>query len=391
MKRNVLTLTVLLAITACWASAQIRIIVPIKTGTYTLTDLHPAAVPAQWSSAATAIDNSGRAVGASRNSAGSTDAFQTQPNAPFVDGAPGDLGVLPNDLTAEAYAINNKGLIVGESVNTSGSRAFLFVPGTGPGTGMQDLNTKGSLGNMVISNAVKMHAAGINDQTWIVGSFWTASDTLGSHSFLSFGPGSTQAIDSALGNPAHSTANDVNNNGQVVGSLSQTANSQPIAYFLDFGTQHLLKIGTLPGMDMSVANALNDSGKVVGTSQTSISSHAFVFQDLNHNGVVDQGELTDLDPTDNASGAYGINSGGTVVGYLGGAPFLINGTSRAAIFVNGVATDLNTLVPSGTGDWTLRVAYAINDGGQIVGFMQNGRYGDVHAFRLDPIVISRLF
>jgi probable HAF family extracellular repeat protein len=146
-------------------------------------------------------------------------------------------------------------------------------------------------------------------------------------------------------------------------------------------------------MDMSVANALNDSAKVVGTSQTfnGITSHAFLFQDLNHNGVVDAGELTDLDPTDNASGAYGINTSGTVVGYFGGAPFLINGTSKAAIFINGVAIDLNTLVPAATGDWTLRVAYAINDGGQIVGFMQNSRYGDMNAFRLDPIVVTRLF
>ena len=237
---------------------------------------------------------------------------------------------------------------------------------------------------MVIPNAVSMRAAGINDQSWIVGSFWTSTNVQDSHAFLSFGPGSTAGIDSNLGNPAHSTANDVNNNGQIAGSLTQAANSQPVAYLLDLGRQ-LVKIGPLPGMDMSVANALNNSPKVVGTSQTfnGITSHAFLFfQDLNHNGVVDAGELTDLDPTDNASGAYGINTSGTVVGYFGGAPFLINGTSKAAIFTNGVATDLNTLVPASRRIWTLRVAYAINDGGQIVGFMQNNRYGDVHAFRL---------
>jgi probable HAF family extracellular repeat protein len=65
------------------------------------------------------------------------------------------------------------------------------------------------------------------------------------------------------------------------------------------------------------------------------------------------------------------------------------GYSKAAIFVNGKLTDLNTLVPGGTGGWTLRVAYGINDGGQVVGFMQ-GPTGALHAFRLDPIVLHRL-
>ena len=41
------------------------------------------------------------------------------------------------------------------------------------------------------------------------------------------------------------------------------------------------------------------------------------------------------------------------------------------------------------GCWTLRAATGINDGGQIVGFMQNGN-GEIHSFRLDPVAATRL-
>jgi len=62
--------------------------------------------------------------------------------------------------------------------------------------------------------------------------------------------------------------------------------------------------------------ALNDSGKVVGTSQTANGNmHAFLFQDLNHNGVADPGEMTDIDTAGSyESGALSINSGGIAVG-----------------------------------------------------------------------------
>jgi len=95
-------------------------------------------------------------------------------------------------------------------------------------------------------------------------------------------------------------------------------------------TQHLTLIGTLSKGSSSVALAVNDSGKVVGSSLTpappgiadAYSQHAFAFQDLNHNGVVDAGELIDLDPGDVTSGATAVNSSGTAVGYYGGLDFV---------------------------------------------------------------------
>jgi probable HAF family extracellular repeat protein len=54
----------------------------------------------------------------------------------------------------------------------------------------------------------------------------------------------------------------------------------------------------------------------------------------------------------------------------------------AFIWQNGVITDLNTLIPSGTG-WVLQQANGINDNGQIVGTGTIG--GQAHAFLLTPM------
>jgi probable HAF family extracellular repeat protein len=57
-------------------------------------------------------------------------------------------------------------------------------------------------------------------------------------------------------------------------------------------------------------------------------------------------------------------------------------SGRAFIWQNAVMSDLNTLIPGGSG-WVLRIATGINDNGQITG---TGTVGDqTHAFLLTPI------
>jgi probable HAF family extracellular repeat protein len=79
------------------------------------------------------------------------------------------------------------------------------------------------------------------------------------------------------------------------------------------------------------------------------------------------GTLTALGGTDTPSAAISVNSSGVIVGYSGGTdsrawvgvPTQPNGT-------NGQMTDLNSLIPAGSG-WVLTSASGINDAGQIVG------------------------
>lgn len=383
----------LLAGIAGLASAQIRL--PVMTTTYTLTDLSPNAPRYYWSSAY-AINNSGRVAGEFYNAQHWNRAFETQPNTVIQN--TDELGVLTINGAADSLsgstAINTSGDVVGVSGASVAysllpqwapnlGHSFLFVPGTG----LENLNTTSSSGSFVLSNVTGTFARGINDAAWIVGSFKTPSDSVNdgfqSHSFVSFGPGWTQPIDDWYGNPAFSATYDVNNKDQVVGFLRRNPTDSPTAFFFDTSTMHLTMIGIPAGAFQSFASALNDSGQVVVNARVGEFTHAFLFQDLNHNGFADPGELVDLDPADSNSGALGLNNGGFAVGYNGGLP-TYEGSSRATIFSNGKVTDLNTLVNGGTGGAILRVAYGINDNGQIVGFMDTPS-GDIHAFRLDPV------
>jgi probable HAF family extracellular repeat protein len=75
--------------------------------------------------------------------------------------------------------------------------------------------------------------------------------------------------------------------------------------------------------------------------------------------------------------AFGINNAGEIVGESNAS----GGMPHAFLYENGVMTDLNSLLPAGSG-WTLDYATAVNDAGEIVGWGTID--GETHAFRLDP-------
>jgi len=124
------------------------------------------------------------------------------------------------------------------------------------------------------------------------------------------------------------------------------------------------------------ATGLNDEGQVVGTSDTTgdASFHGFLWQ---------QGHLTDLGtlPGDSYSSAIAIDNKGLVLGVSISASF----SPRAALWRNGTATDLNTLVsPDST--LYLESACSINDKGEIIGFATlKSNPGESHAYRAKPV------
>jgi probable HAF family extracellular repeat protein len=305
--------------------------------------------------------------------------------------ASADVLLSTNDLGAgaarEARAINNDGTVVG----VANGRPFVLKP---------DGTTTEIGGGAITAN-------GINDLGQVVGDAVNGGVT---HAFLSSG----DTLTTLGGQYSESHANDINNDGIAVGSVSPTAGGgqRPVLYD---GNATII-VGTLGGQ-FGVATAINDARQIVGESDTANGNfHAFLF----NNGVINDlgtlggdnshasgineaghvvgwaqvadgtphaffyngGALQDLGvlPGFTASWATGINSSGQIVGFLGvvesGATAF---EQHAFLYEDGVMTDLNTLVDPDSG-WILTSALAINDNGEIIGY--GTLNGEKQAYRL---------
>jgi probable HAF family extracellular repeat protein len=182
--------------------------------------------------AANAINDSGQVVGISYLPNYLAHAFLWQ------DGNMIDLGALSDYSRSEAKAINKAGQIVGWSESDEGTRAFLWENGK-----MINLGTLG--GNT-------SEARGINDNGQVVG---FSRNSIGeTHAFI-WQDGRMTDLDPL--NPTRpSMAYDINNQGQIVGSLGY------IAAIWQYGTVDRL----LPGgyYDFSDAYSINEHGQIVG-------------------------------------------------------------------------------------------------------------------------------
>jgi probable HAF family extracellular repeat protein len=151
-----------------------------------------------------------------------------------------------------------------------------------------------------------------------------------------------------------SVARGINDSGQVVGA-SDSDISRPYAFLWD-AVNGMQDLGTLPGDSTAIAFGINDCGQVVGDSrQTGRPGHAFLWDATN--GMQDLGTL----PGDRFSFANGINDSGEVVG---SAEPIAVGLGHAFLWdaSNGMQ-DLGTL-PGGRDS----TAIAINNNGQVVGW-----------------------
>jgi len=247
------------------------------------------------------INNSGQVIGWAKNSSARSHAFL------WENGTMTDLGTLGGDHSI-AYGINNLGHIVGLAENSSArSHAFLWENGT-----MTDLGTLGGVHSI---------AYGINDACQVAGNslVYTGISGQNSRAFL-WESGTMNSIGTLGGDDSYGRG--INNSGQIVGYSD--IDGYPTYYhaFL-WDNDQMIDLGTLGGRQFSKANAINDYGQVVGTSQET----AFLWES------------------------------GTIV-------------------------NLNDLLIDGFG-WTLYEATAINNSGQIVGYGEIN--GEEHGFLMTPI------
>jgi probable HAF family extracellular repeat protein len=176
-----------------------------------------------------------------------------------------------------------------------------------------------------------------------------------------------------------SAAVAINDSGQVVGGSGPCVHLSPAigahALLWQNGSVMPTDLGSLGGMMNNVAFAINGGGQIVGSSGMpgDATAHAFLWQ--NGVGMKNLGTLSG----DYASVAFGINDNGQVVGES--CPQ--KGNCRAFVWQNGVMTDLNTLIPSGS-TVRLLVANDINNEGQIVGQAFDPNTGNAPAFLAIP-------
>ena len=287
-----------------------------------------------------------------------------------------DLGTLGGP-TSEAWGVNDSGDVAGFSDIAAATHAFAYSAGV-----MTDLGTLGGSDS---------YAFGINNTGDIAGSADLASTNR--HAVVWSGGVPTDLGTLGGGN---SDAYAINDAGQIAGTSYTTGNLSFRAFRHSGGT--MTDLGTLGG-SLSGARGINAGGDVVGEADISgYGRHAFfwsagVMTDLDPLGyfsaalAVDSlggavgveffqysperavrfagGTVIDLDtPQAFASYAYGVNDAGLVVGesFRGTEAF-----RRAFIHNAGLLTDLNRLLPPGSG-WNLRAAHAVSNGGHIVGW-----------------------
>jgi len=284
---------------------------------YTVVALPVSLVPV-------AINNSGVIAGSVDYSQG----FVAQPG-----GLVTLIGNLPGGNPARVTGINNSGQVVGYGQCNLTSCGFTYSNG---------------VTQTIIAG--RLSASAINDAGTVAGSVSTITPQyVYTTQGFTYANGQIQDLGTLPGFIG-STANGINNAGQVVGDLID-ANGESHAFLETNGTMQ--DLGTLPGDLYSEATGINNLGEVIGDSDGMYDQQSFVYNPAT-------GVMTALGGSDVAESPTSINDIGQIVGIEG------PGVGNAFLYSDGSFYNLNDLIPSDSG-WVLQSAYSINDSGQIVG------------------------
>ena len=264
-----------------------------------------------------------------------------------------DLGTL-GGTSSFARDINNLGQVTGNAQTATGQPAprlntFLWDE---PGPMI-------NLGVLPGSNNFSRGYA-INDFGVVVGE----SDNNTSRAFV-YANGTLTGLIRLAGDNDRGVAHDINNNGVIVGISSNGVASRPTRWVNGVASD----LGSVDGLSTTTGRAwgLNEAGQAVGNSRRDTAGT--VTQATFWSGTGAPLNLGSLLP-DSFSDAFAINAAGTIAG-VAVAGNTSSGTNiRQAVrwTFDGSAYALEALGSMGR---TFSEAKAINDAGQIVGFVTN--------------------
>ncbi len=246
------------------------------------------------------------------------------------------LGTIANGKGSTALGINRLGSIVG----TAGQIVNAFTVVDVPHHDLVEMSSPG-----YPSGARSINAGGMIVGDCIMGSPGNPI----SHVLVWPGPLDLHSAVTS-GAPSYgSWAFDINDRGELCGEIEE-ATTLTSAYVFPLPSGPVQRLG--PG----IARALNNWGQIVGASDTDL---GYWYQDhfvkLN---------LRLFDQEFRRDGAAAVNERCEIVGRI---PEDVGTETRAYVWRNYKWTDLNTLVPPGSG-WVLQRATGINNKGQICGF-----------------------
>ncbi|MCF8157751.1 MAG: PEP-CTERM sorting domain-containing protein [Burkholderiaceae bacterium] len=287
----------------------------------------------------------------------------TSPNSPIDFKSLGDT-----NKHGSLASINASGIAVGNSRNNDGA-------GVQRATMWSFTNPNSSTELQSLGNSSKVGAAkGINDSGQIVGQSYNAG-SIGKATLWSGVSNTPSELFSLGGGTKSGSAQSINNSGLIVGN-SQDGNSvNKATLWSTAGASGTLLESLGAGTKTGNAAMIDSSGNIVGSSQdVNGVSKATSWFAANVTTVTGPTLLESLGGSSKTGYAQGINALGQVLGSSQDA----NGVSKATLWTNGVATDLNDLLSASDkmAGWILTSAIATNaDGSSIIGRATNSLLG----------------
>jgi uncharacterized repeat protein (TIGR01451 family) len=311
--------------------------------TYTIVDLGTLG---GVGSGAAGVNEAGDVAGTSNTSSGEPLGFRWRGGLMTSINSFGGWG-------SDGHDISDDGWVVGSAGGRLGYREAMWWAGTDP-------HPMGKLGDFW------SEALAINSDHTIVGR--SPSSSRGTTEAFSWSEGVMVGL-GGLVEGDYSEAWDVNDAGVIVGEAGAPGG---FVHAFRYADGAMTDLGTpSPNFESSWARGINAAGTIVGGTRVANSSAVYPFVLTDGQWDVVTGDLGYADA---------VNASGQVVG-----TYFTPAGESAFLYDGGVLTDLNQLLPAGSG-WQLAAAIDINDAGQIVG--QGTHDGEGRGFLLTPVSTS---